>query len=229
MQQQPAYRHELKYEIGIPEYLMLRQRLGPLLRRDAHAGAAGRYAITSLYFDNCFDRALREKADGINRREKFRLRRYNGDLSHITLEKKQKVNQLCLKSSTLISRVCCQRLLLGEANWLPEDADGLLRELDFKIKTQLLRPRTLVHYVREPYVYGPGNVRVTFDMNLCTGMSSTDFLREAGAMVPAIRPGRMILEIKYDGFLPDAVADALQVGVLRVGAFSKYAACRQYE
>lgn len=229
MQSQLAYRHELKYEIGLPEYLTLRQRLGSLLRRDAHVGAGGRYAIDSLYFDNCFDRALREKLDGVNRREKFRLRCYNGDLSRITLEKKQKVHQLCLKRSALIGRNCCQRLLQGDADWLPGEADELLQELDFKIKTQLLRPRTLVHYVREPYVYGPGNVRITFDMDLRTGLACTDFLHPGRAAVPVMPPGRMILEVKYDAFLPDVVADALQVGVLRLGAFSKYAACRQYE
>ena len=120
------YRHEYKYEISLFDFFSLTRMLRAIMQPDPHADQDGQYLITSLYFDNCFDRALREKLDGVNRREKFRLRCYNGDLSRITLEKKQKVHQLCLKRSALIGRNCCQRLLQGDADWLPGEADELL-------------------------------------------------------------------------------------------------------
>lgn len=88
MQKAQGFRHELKYGIDPFSYLVLRQRLSTVMRRDSHAGTDGRYQIVSLYFDNCCDKALREKQDGINRREKFRLRRYNDDCSALFLEKK---------------------------------------------------------------------------------------------------------------------------------------------
>ena len=47
-----------------------------LFPHDPHAGADGTYRVTSLYFDTPYDSALREKLDGVNRREKFRLRYY---------------------------------------------------------------------------------------------------------------------------------------------------------
>lgn len=47
------------------------------------------------------------------------------------------------------------------------------------MQTQLLRPRTVVRYSRVPFIYAPGNVRVTFDCNLCTGLSADAFLDDA--------------------------------------------------
>ena len=84
------YRHEKKYPISQGDYLALRQRLRPVMQPDPHAGAEGVYSIQSVYFDNYRDKALREKIDGVQQREKFRIRYYNGDLSFVTLEKKIK-------------------------------------------------------------------------------------------------------------------------------------------
>lgn len=44
------------------------------------------------------------------------------------------------------------------------------------MKSQQLRPRVLVSYKREPYVYAAGNVRVTFDSNIRTTLFHRDFL-----------------------------------------------------
>ena len=91
------WRHELKYQIGPAAHLALRQRLRTIMEPDPHAGADGLYTIRSIYFDNYRDKALREKLDGVQTREKFRIRYYNDDLSFITLEKKIKHNDLCQK------------------------------------------------------------------------------------------------------------------------------------
>lgn len=223
-----SFRHECKYEIDVFSYQTLRMRLSAMMERDSHALADGRYWIHSLYFDNCFDKALREKRDGINRREKFRLRRYNDDFHNLFLEKKQKINGLCLKTGCRIAPEVCERLLAEDPDWLPQDGHPLLHELDFQMKSQLLRPRTLVSYLREPYIYPVGNVRITFDRNIQSGLSGTDFLHPSPAAVSVMPSERMILEVKYDSFLPSFIADALQLGSIRMGAFSKYAACRAF-
>jgi len=43
--------------------LILRQRLKAVMKPDSHA-VNGQYDIRSLYFDNIYDKALREKLDG---------------------------------------------------------------------------------------------------------------------------------------------------------------------
>ena len=67
------YRHELKYKIHYSEYLAIRQRLRQVMVSDPHTGTDGTYQIRSIYFDNIYDKALREKVNGIQKREKFRL------------------------------------------------------------------------------------------------------------------------------------------------------------
>ena len=102
------YRHEAKVVIGFSDLLMLRQRLSTIMQRDCHA-VNGKYEIRSLYFDNANDKALREKIDGVNIREKFRIRFYNNDVSCMKLEKKSKINGLCKKSSVPITRQQAER------------------------------------------------------------------------------------------------------------------------
>lgn len=192
------------------------------MKPDSHA-TDGRYAIRSLYFDNDRDKALREKLDGVNYREKFRLRYYNGDVNFIRLEKKSKVNGLCRKESVPLTPAQVQALLAGEL----DDTDPLTREFLSKMRSQRLAPKTLVDYTREAFVYGPGNVRVTLDYNIRTGLNGTDFLNPDCIMVPA-GDAPAILEVKWDEYLPDIIQDLIQMPHRRVGAFSKYAACRVY-
>lgn len=218
-----TYRHEQKIEISFGDLLALRARLRAVMKPDSHA-TDGRYTIRSLYFDNARDKALREKLDGVNYREKFRLRYYNGDVNFIRLEKKSKVNGLCRKESVLLTPARVQALLAGE--WIAE-TDPLIREFLSKMRSQRLAPKTLVDYTREAFVYGPGNVRVTLDYNIRTGLNGTDFLNPDCIMVPA-GDAPAILEVKWDEYLPDIIQDLIQMPHRRVGAFSKYAACRIY-
>lgn len=220
------YRHEWKHEIDYGDMLALRQRLSAVAKRDAHT-TDGKYEIRSLYFDNLDDRALREKIDGVNIREKFRIRYYNGDSSFIKLEKKSKVNGLCLKDSARLTKEQAQAIVNGDYSWMMESGVPLIEELYTKMMKQGLRPKTIVDYTREPFVFAPGNVRVTLDYNIRTGLSCTDLLNPSSVTVPA-GDAKIILEVKWDEYLPDIIRDAVQLENRRVGAFSKYAVCRIY-
>ena len=110
----------------------------------------------------------------------------------------------------------------------PPPAGAVLQaELCRKMKTQGLRPKTVVEYLREPFVYEPGNVRITFDYNIRTGLQSTDFLNPACVTVPA-GDAPILMEVKWDRFMPDVIRDAIRLTGRRAGAFSKYAQCRIY-
>lgn len=220
------FRHEWKYEINYCDMLILRQRLSAVAKRDIHA-QDGKYQIRSLYFDNAEDKALREKIDGVNRREKFRIRFYDQDTSVIHLEKKSKINGLCRKESVKMSAEQVQAILDGNVGWMMGCSDPLIREFYSKIMSQRLRPKVIVEYTREPFVYVPGNVRVTMDYNIRTGTECCDFLKPDCVTVPA-GESPIILEVKWDEYLPDIIRDAVSLQSRRVGAFSKYAACRIY-
>ena len=219
-------RHEWKHQITWSDYIALKQRLSAVMTLDPHA-ENGLYEIRSLYFDNLYDKALREKIDGVNFREKFRIRYYNGDKSFIVLEKKSKINGLTGKESAVISEAEAQKIVDGDTDWMTFDSRELVRELHSKMRFQGVKPRTIVDYTRMPFIFKPGNVRVTIDYNVRTGLDCTDFLDTECPTIPAGDPV-MILEVKWDGYLPDIIRDAVQLGDRRVCAFSKYEACRTY-
>ena len=142
------YRHEWKHEISYADMLALRQRLSAVMELDAHA-VGGSYQIRSLYFDNLADKALREKIDGVNLREKFRIRLYNRDSSVIHLEKKAKRGGLGTKFSAPLTAEEAQKIVDGDTAWMMESGRDLVRELCCKMRYQGLRPKTIVDYTRE--------------------------------------------------------------------------------
>lgn len=219
------YRHEYKHEISKSDMLALRNRLSAVMKNDVHA-IDGKYFIRSLYFDNVQDKALMEKINGVNIREKFRIRYYNHDTSVIHLEKKSKINGLCLKESAFLTKEMAQAIVDGDYEWMINSGEPLIQELYTKIKNQGLRPKTIVDYEREPFVFSAGNVRVTLDYNIRTGIACTDFLNPDCVTVPAGET--VILEVKWDEYLPDIIRDIVQLPSCRTGNYSKYAVCRIY-
>ncbi len=225
-EQTPVYRHEWKHELSFQDSLILRQRLRAVMEPDPHA-VDGKYFIRSLYFDNGNDKALREKLDGVNRREKFRVRYYNGDPSLIHLEKKSKLDGLGTKFSANLTAEEAQKLVDGDLDWMMDADRPLVRELYVKMRSQGLRPKTIVDYTREPFIYRPGNVRVTLDYDIRSGLGCTDFLNPQTVTVPA-GDAPILLEVKWDAYLPDLIRDIVQLPGRHVSAFSKYAQCRIY-
>lgn len=213
-------RHELKHHINASDYAQLRARLRAVAKPDENAGDDGSYIVRSLYFDNYSDKAVVEKLSGLSRREKYRLRYYNDDISFIRLERKSKANRLSFKESVAITLEKCTALLAGEYECLKIPDAPLLMELYTKIRYQNLRPRSIVEYHREAYKFKAGNVRITFDSNIRTSNSVAGFLNPPMTTIPAANT--IILEIKYDGFIPDIIRDILQIGWRNQTEFSKY-------
>lgn len=222
-----VYRNEIKHEISAADKAAICASMRAVARLDPHAGPDGRYLIRSLYFDTPADKALREKLDGVSEREKFRIRFYNGDPSVMHLEKKVKRGGLGYKVSAPITAEEAQRIVDGDTNWMAVSGRGLIVELYAKMKSEGLRPKTIVDYTRTPFVYGPGNVRVTIDENIRTGLGCTDFLNPRCVTVPAGEPV-ILLEVKWDDYLPAVIRRAVAVKSRRGAAFSKYQTCRIY-
>ena len=221
------FRHEVKHEISVHDMLILRQRLRAVMKSDKHAVNGG-YDIRSLYFDNIDDKALREKLDGVNIREKYRIRLYNRDSSVIHLERKFKHGGLGYKDSASLTPEEVQAIVNGDVEWMARSQNDVILGFYTRIKNEGLKAKVIVDYSREPFVYGPGNVRVTLDYNIRTGLSCTDFLNPNCVTIP-VEGSPCILEVKWDNYLPDVVRDAVQLEGRHSTAFSKYAACRMYD
>ena len=221
----PTFRHEWKHLITWEDMLTLRMRLKAVAKADIHT-VDGRYHIRSLYFDNYADRVLREKLDSVSVREKYRIRYYNGDPLVMFLEKKCKQGGLGYKLQTRLSISQAKAILNGDIGWMKDAHDGLLTQFYSALCSQGLRPKTIVDYMREPYTYQPGNVRVTLDYDIRTGLSCVDFLNPDCVMIPA--GDEIVLEVKWDQFLPSVIRSAVQLDSARTTAFSKYQACRRF-
>ena len=220
------YRHEWKHELNRVQMISIRSRISRVAKADSHA-IDGKYLIRSLYFDNQNDKALREKIDGVNMREKFRIRYYNNDTSLIHLEKKSKLNGLGTKFSATLTKEQAKAIVDGDIGWMLDSQEALIKELYCKMRYQGLKPAAIVDYTREPFIFPAGNVRVTFDYDIRTGLRCTDFLDPDCVTVPA-GDSPIILEVKWDAFLPAIIKDAVAEPGVRVGSFSKYAQCRIY-
>ena len=145
----------------------------------------------------------------------------------IHLEKKSKVNGLGAKFSADLTAEEARKILDGDLEWMLGSGRPLVEELYCKMRYQGLKPRTIVDYTREPFIFRPGNVRVTLDYNIRTGLSCTDFLDPEAVTIPA-GDAPLLLEVKWDEFLPSLIRDAVALPGRRSGSFSKYAQCRIY-
>lgn len=222
------YRHEFKYLSSYAQLKVIQARMTGLVSLDAHVGEDGIYNIRSLYFDDYYDRYLKENEAGTDPREKFRIRIYNHSSRKISLELKKKVRGKTQKLSCPLTEEQCRILMAGEIPVLDREAPALLQKLCLLMRTNLLRPKIIVEYERVPYVYPQGNVRITLDENIASSHRVDLFLEEQIPLRPILPAGQHILEVKYDEYLPDFIYRAVQIENLRTTAFSKYYLARKY-
>ena len=225
----PQYRHEFKYLISAAQIPLLRSRISCLMSPDPHTGPAGNYEIRSLYFDDCHNRCFYENENGTDPREKFRIRIYNTSASRITLECKRKEHGMTRKTACPLTPEQARCLMRNLPLSGTEPVPPLLRKLDLLRQTELMHPVVIVNYVREPFIYADGNVRVTFDTDISSASPDPEcfFSSELPAR-PVLPMGTHLMEVKYDGFLPDFIYRGLNLGQLRQTSFSKYYLCRKY-
>ena len=223
-----GFRHEFKFLISSADAELLKLRLPHIMQRDPHAGETGRYTIRSLYFDDLDASAYYEKMDGVDNRTKYRIRFYDYDGSVIKLEKKEKLGDLTRKTAQTITKNDARALEYALSQGCPDTPDGLTNELRIACMSRGLRPRVLVDYDRTPFLCSAGNTRITIDENLRTRPYIAHLFASPRAMTPVLEPDQVILEVKFDDFLPGYLADAL-ADIPKVNmAISKFALCMSF-
>lgn len=219
------YRHEYKYLISRTDAELLRRRLPHVMKPDPHAGASGQYTIRSLYFDDPAFDAFYEKVSGVDNRTKYRIRCYNYSSQVFRLEKKEKKGDLTRKTGQFITPRDVRFLQRPASGHCPDTPEGLAEELRLLMGCKGLRPVVLVDYDRTPFVCGSGNTRITLDENLRTVPFHTDIFRWESNMIPLLEPGQVILEVKFDDFLPGHLSSCLGDIPKAPMAISKFAMC----
>ena len=224
-------RHELKYFINERQYFVLSGVLDGILNRDPNGDEYNEYHIRSLYFDTVFDTAFHDKMNGVQNRDKYRIRIYNFSDKVIKMECKTKVGSLISKRSISIPRLLCEQLMAGDPTGLETTRSGLLNDVYREMTVNLLRPVVLVDYVREAYLHPAEEVRITFDKQLRTGLWSKELFDPYVPTIPPLDENLMILEVKYNRVLPSYIRDVLNTYCqgAQPSAISKYTWCRRFE
>ena len=221
-------RHEIKSRLLPAEAAALRTRLQAVMQRDPHAREDGTYDIHSVYLDTPGRRALAEKQIGMPLRHKYRIRYYNDNREFFRLERKSKADTLCDKAGCSLTRSEVDRLMAGDTDWMLTCDRPLARELYLRMRAELTQPSVQVHYRREAYIYGPGNVRVTLDSDIRTGLWDVDFLSPVQPRIRTQSDDFVLLEVKFDSYLPDIIRD-ITCCRCRPMSFSKFEACHSYD
>lgn len=230
--EEKLYRHEFKYVCSEAQLACLKVRLAGIMQYDSHADETGGYHIRSVYFDDYKDTGFYENQNGADPREKFRIRIYNHSADYIELENKQKMRGMTRKDSCQIPRSLCEKLLSADYETLDSggvsSGDAVWNKFVLGWDTRRLRPKVIVEYERTVFVCRLGNVRVTFDRNICSSADYTHFFDENIKKRPIMPTGMHILEVKYDEFLPDYIYKSIELENLQRSAFSKYYLCRKF-
>ena len=223
----PRFRHEYKYLINTAQARCIREKMAHLMKPDPYA-PEGFYHITSLYFDTPHRACLQENQAGSDPREKFRIRLYNHDPERIlSLECKHRERTLTRKTACPLTREQVEQLMAGRP--LPEIAHQprVLQKLTLLMLKEGMGPALLVDYDRIPFVYGPGNVRITLDLNVAASRHISSFLEKDYPRRLILPADTHLLEVKWDSFLPDVIYRSLQTEQPIRTSFSKYALCAQ--
>lgn len=219
-------RHELKYLISYTDYQSAVRTIRQAMQYDPHCEEGKPYFIRSLYFDDVYSSAYAEKEAGVQRRRKHRVRIYDFKGETIKYEVKDKYDSYISKSSASITRDQAMGIIGGDFGFMsvPGQKQAVIYGL-IDSRTRLLRPKVVVDYYREAFVCAAGNVRVTFDSRLRAGISSFDIFDPELPTVPAIEDDRLILEVKYDAFLPVYIRSLLRQFNAWQTSQSKYIMC----
>lgn len=218
------YRYELKFIVSRQLGYFLKNQLRYIMDMDLHSISWDKsYFIRSLYFDDLFDTALREKVDGVEFRTKYRIRFYNHNAANINLECKQKAESLTTKSSIAVNEQLVRKIVNNDIYDIPLEGDTLLSRFLADKRYHNLIPAVVVDYDRLAFTYPLSDVRITFDEDIRSGVYNHDLFDRAAIGIPILDSQQCVMEVKFNEFLPESLMLILDtVPKFRI-AISKFA------
>ena len=214
-------RVEDKYTMPNSDFFLLENRIKNILPIDN----GRQYKISSLYFDDLYDTDLMDTINGNPSRKKMRIRIYDDSFNTIKLEVKYKSYSKINKKSCFISKEEMNSLINGvPISW--DNKNSPRNIFNEKILTAGLRPKVIVTYERSAYLYESGNTRITFDSNIRSS-NKIELFGNKDLYHDEIRDLNYILEVKYDEFIPDFIAQSINISNMLQISYSKYLMCRE--
>ena len=219
-------RNELKYYIHKKDYEIITRVLSIALKKDKHTNRQGCYFIRSLYFDTLDNKSFHEKVDGVPFRKKYRLRIYDLNSEKVKFEIKSKVHDKVLKETAFISKEDSLEVIKGNYDVLLKYKDSVLNQIFIAFKKEKYKPVVIIDYMREAYVQDFNDIRITFDHLLSRDVSDLNLFKEKNNPKALLTDGSLIMEVKFNHFLPDWIKDLLQRISSTRSAISKFCISR---
>jgi VTC domain len=220
------FRHELKHLINYRDHALIRLKLQSLLAFDANVDPGGSYMVRSLYFDDYYNHAYNDKYAGVQNRTKYRIRIYNNSDKTINLEKKTKRVSYNYKQTAPLTKEQVMGILDGNYEVLLGSSNNLLDVFYHECVSNVMRPRVIVDYEREPYIMEAGDVRITFDKHIRAGSDNFDIFDPDLPTMEVMNPGLLVLEVKFTEFLPNILRKILPLNTsAEYDAVSKFILC----
>lgn len=221
-------RNELKYYISNNEYTVLVNRLKHILKPDPYSTPHKGYFIRSLYFDSLDDECLYEKLSGDIYRSKYRMRIYDTNTDIVKFEIKNKANNQIFKESATITKQSAYRIIDGDYGELLSYNNPILNKIYKKFTTKQYKPKVVIDYTRDAFMFDFFNIRITFDKNLHSNNTDFDIFSDNLHTIPVILEQKQIMEIKYETALPEYIHKSLQLDACERMAISKYTLGRRF-
>ncbi len=211
-------RLEHKYLISYLDYHKIINAVRATMIHDQH-GDDDAYLVNSIYLDDIVFTGAADKAFGNQLHKKYRIRHYN-DTSKKKLELKYKEGNESTKYSTMINDEVFQAIIKQNLDVLePYFDDQLIRRFTLDMLRNNLMPKMYIKYQREAYKDELDNIRLTFDHSL----NAERFLgKEEGIEMKLMFDTSLILEVKYEHYMPSTLKELLKKITLNQIAYSKY-------
>jgi len=219
-------RQEKKYVVSLDRYYYLSRQFSRTLKEDKHSSGDG-YLVRSLYFDTIDDTDYEEKLSGVEVRRKIRLRNYGPGSTSAKLEMKQKQGQWQKKRSLTLDKQRAQRVIAGDYSALLELESNFADECFGIMSMRCYRPKTVISYTRKVFVAQENEIRITFDHHIKGTEANFDIFSPDLIENPIFDPYKVVLEVKYNGFLLSYIKDIIQSKDDSERAVSKYVYGRQ--
>lgn len=215
-------RHEHKFYIHYTDYQYCKRILSRLMKRDPHQKENEGYFIRSLYFDTIDDTFVNEKLSGVSLRDKYRFRIYEFDQDWVKVERKRKTGMYISKTTAIIKRNNADEILNGRIESLLNAKSRNSNTLYFDFKSKFLKPVLIIDYTRDAYILDYNNIRITFDKDIQVNNYNYDYFNPKLPTMQIQPEEVIIMEVKYNHFLPSWFKRILSIRTLTSSAISKY-------
>ncbi|MCP4147956.1 MAG: polyphosphate polymerase domain-containing protein [bacterium] len=217
-----VYRHELKFFISFTNQKILAETLRGTLELDPNGDENNEYWIRSLYFDTLEHNDFYDKEIGVTNRKKIRIRLYDVNQKKVKVEIKNKFEQYMLKETASLPREDAEELIRGNKEILLNHNNQILNRLYYLLSKDHYRPAIIIDYEREAYIGPIQDIRITFDKNIRAGGIDFNIFDGNLNLVPVFDEPTMVVEVKYNRFMPTWITDILSTFHAERYAISKY-------